>query len=67
MNDREDRVRELAYFLWLEEGCPEGEAERHWRDAELIVESNSVRKTVEGEPPGDTESELPPTPSRAAR
>ena len=30
VTDRNDRVREIAYFLWLEEGCPEGEAERHW-------------------------------------
>jgi hypothetical protein len=27
MTDREDRIRELAYFLWLEEGCPEDAAE----------------------------------------
>jgi hypothetical protein len=66
MNDREDRVRELAYFLWLEEGCPDGEAERHWRDAEAIIESDSVRKSVEGEPPGDTERDAPAAPRRAA-
>ena len=24
--DRNDRIREIAYFLWLDEGCPEGEA-----------------------------------------
>jgi Protein of unknown function (DUF2934)/Anti-sigma factor NepR len=26
----EQRVRERAYFLWLEEGCPEGRALEHW-------------------------------------
>ena len=26
----EDRVRVLAYQLWLEEGRPEGRAEHHW-------------------------------------
>ena len=39
MTDRNDRIRELAYFLWLEEGCPEGAAERHWLAAEALVES----------------------------
>ena len=38
MTDRSDRVRELAYFLWLEEGRPEGEAERHWLAAEALIE-----------------------------
>jgi hypothetical protein len=30
MTDRDERIRELASFLWLEDGRPEGEAERHW-------------------------------------
>ena len=31
--DRDDRIREVAYFLWLDEGCPEGRADRHWATA----------------------------------
>ncbi len=34
MTDRDERIRELAYFLWLEEGCPEDAAERHGLAAE---------------------------------
>ena len=37
MTDRDDQIREIAYFLWLEAGCPEGQAERHWRDAEALL------------------------------
>ncbi len=37
MADRDTRVRESAYFLWLEEGSPEGRAERHWLEAEGMV------------------------------
>ncbi len=40
MTDRGDQIREIAYFLWLEAGCPEGQAERHWRDAEVLLESD---------------------------
>lgn len=29
-DDREERIRDAAYFLGLEEGCPEGQADRHW-------------------------------------
>jgi DUF2934 family protein len=54
MPDRNARIRELAYFLWLEEGCPEGQEERHWLAAEALLESDPLeRKRIEGEPPGE--------------
>lgn len=40
MNDntsKEKRVRELAYFTWLEEGRPEGRDKEHWLQAERTV------------------------------
>ena len=52
--DRTDRIREIAYFLWLDEGRPEGEEERHWTTAEAVLESEpEQRKRIEGEPPGE--------------
>jgi hypothetical protein len=24
------QIREIAYFMWLQEGCPEGRADEHW-------------------------------------
>jgi two-component system, LuxR family, response regulator FixJ len=36
--EREERIRKTAYFIWLEEGCPEGQADRHWQEAQKIVE-----------------------------
>ena len=60
MTERNDRISEIAYFLWLEEGCPEGEAERHWLTAETIVESEPLeRKRLEGEPPGEPVGDAP--------
>jgi hypothetical protein len=53
-SDRDERIREIAYFLWLDEGCPEGGAERHWSAAEALLESEPLeRKRIEGEPPGE--------------
>jgi hypothetical protein len=50
MTYRDQRIRDIAYFLWLEEGCPEGEAERHWQTAEALVESEPREGEVnEGE------------------
>lgn len=57
MTDRNDRIREVAYFLWLEDGCPEGQAERHWSTAEALLASDEFeRKQIEGEPPGDSQT-----------
>jgi hypothetical protein len=42
LTDRNDRIRELAYFLWLEEGCPEGAAERHWLAAQTLFDSDPL-------------------------
>jgi hypothetical protein len=69
VNDRDQRVREIAYFLWMEEGFPEGEAERHWHAAEALYDSEDAeRKSVEGEPleasEGLTGSGVSATPGR---
>ena len=46
MINRDERVREIAYFLWLDGGSPEGEAERHWLAAEGLVEPEAVEGSV---------------------
>jgi Protein of unknown function (DUF2934) len=41
MEDREHRIRERAYLIWVQEGCPDSEAERHWvSDEEAINEED---------------------------
>ena len=35
-HDREQRIRERAYYLWLAAGRPHGAALLHWRQAEAI-------------------------------
>ena len=59
MTDRDERVREIAYFLWLDAGSPEGEEERHWLAAEGLVEP----EPVEGERIGGGASDGPKKPS----
>ena len=48
MTDRNDRVRESAYFLWLEEGRPEDAAERHWLAAEGLLEDEPLESESTG-------------------
>jgi hypothetical protein len=36
-DDRDARIRAVAYRIWLEEGCPDGRAEAHWEMARDLV------------------------------
>jgi hypothetical protein len=47
MDDFNERVRQRAYRLWVEEGCPEGRSDLHWSKArELVaIEENQKRTT----------------------
>ncbi|MFD2181270.1 DUF2934 domain-containing protein [Rhodoplanes azumiensis] len=37
MDDHEQRVRERAFRIWQEQGCPHGQAEVHWEMARKLV------------------------------
>jgi hypothetical protein len=48
----EQRIRERAYFLWQQEGCPDGHAHQHWEQASEIEgtrEEDDKRVDIEGE------------------
>jgi Protein of unknown function (DUF2934) len=40
MDRLEERIREQAYHIWKEEGCPEGRAEAHWEEARRVLSPN---------------------------
>lgn len=35
----EQQIREYAYQIWLTEGCPQGQAQRHWEMARQLAEA----------------------------
>jgi hypothetical protein len=39
---RETRIRNLAYMLWMEDGCPEGRAQEHWLEAEDMLRAEEA-------------------------
>jgi hypothetical protein len=62
MTDRDERVRETAYFLWLDAGSPDGEAERHWLAAEgLVVPEPVEEERVKGGASNGPKSRVPST------
>lgn len=40
--DFEDRIRERAYFLWRDDGCPTGRDIHDWTRAEELVRADLV-------------------------
>jgi hypothetical protein len=49
--DREAEIRQIAYYLWLDEGCPHGRHLDHWYKAESIWrEQQTVKQLAESRP-----------------
>ena len=42
MSDKEQRIRVRAYDIWERDGCRDGRAEDHWREAESEIERESA-------------------------
>jgi hypothetical protein len=54
MDDFDDRVKQRAYRLWVEEGCPEGRSEVHWDKArELVAVEENQRLATQPAPRGE--------------
>jgi hypothetical protein len=52
IDDYEARVRQRAYKIWLEEGCPDGRAAIHWEMArELVANEDNFAATLIPAPP----------------
>jgi hypothetical protein len=67
MTDLEQRIRERAYSIWLEEGSPEGRADVHWDLATELVAIEILRKAppwcptlMQSARPGSQSSRCPP-------
>ena len=47
----QDRIRLRAYEIWMAAGMNEGDADRHWLDAEQAVRESMVSTSLTGSPP----------------
>jgi hypothetical protein len=48
-DEREQQIRERAYAVWEEEGCPDGRDREHWlqAEAEIVAEDPAVSGPAE--------------------
>ena len=49
MNNREERIKEIAYRLWEQEGRPDGHSDRLCRAAEAQYEADIAKERYEEE------------------
>jgi hypothetical protein len=47
--DRDKRIRDRAYQIWQEEGCPDGKATEHWEQARRMIEKEESWAAQPGE------------------
>lgn len=64
MIDNQQHIQELAYYLWLSEGKPEGQSAKHWQVATSMAEKENSkphqkRSVDPSEKNGSTEPEQP--------
>ena len=62
--DREDRIRERAYEIWISDGRPEGREKEHWEQAASEVGNTgqeAEQDAAEGEASTSPGSEVNPS------
>jgi len=60
-DNREQLIRTKAFYIWLDEGCPEGRADAHWQMATELVATEGGRFDLAPQPSTN------PTAPRAAQ
>jgi hypothetical protein len=53
-DDLEQRIRERAHRMWLDEGRPEGKAETHWELARLAIALEDAKPQMQKAVTGQT-------------
>lgn len=74
-DDLEQRIRERAYEIWENEGCPEGRGDEHWRlacaeyeeaRAEAAAENKDAAVSTNENKVADATTKAPPLSKSAA-
>lgn len=60
--DRAQAIRELAFRLWEERGCPQGAPDEDWYQAELMIDREPAPDQENEEPLDSARREIQQTP-----
>ena len=67
MDTFDERVRQRAYRLWVEEGCPEGRSDIHWEKARELVGIEEMQKSTTRPAAAEAPRREPAAPIEARR
>ncbi|HTF95006.1 MAG TPA: DUF2934 domain-containing protein [Cellvibrio sp.] len=61
MNTQQQEIQEVAYYLWISEGKPDGQSAKHWDIAQRsVAEKHKPKRSIDpSEAKGTTEPEQP--------
>lgn len=62
--ERQRRISEIAHRIWESEGCPSGQALRHWHMAEKLVLAEEQQAEFRNQ---RNEEKPPPSPKTKAK
>jgi hypothetical protein len=68
-DNREQLIRTKAFYIWLDEGCPEGRADAHWQMATELAAAEGGRADLaaqSGNNPTTPRAAQTRTPSKGA-
>ena len=63
----EQRIRELAYHLWIKEGRPEGHHDEHWKEAARRIAGESGEEGLVPEAGGLSSKAVRPAKTKSPR
>lgn len=64
MYGNQQHIQELAYYLWISEGKPDGQSERHWQIANNMAREEFKAQQRSTDPAEATGSTEPPQPDQ---
>lgn len=63
--EREDEIRQIAYYIWQQDGCCEGHDIEYWCKAEVIwLEKQKAAATKQPQPDAEKKSKETPLPEK---
>ena len=60
MMNQQQHVQELAYYLWLSEGKPDGQDERHWQMASKLAAEEAANVPKRSKDPSEAKGTTEP-------
>jgi hypothetical protein len=67
MIDSDQLIRERAYHLWMQDGCPEGQADFHWHVAREQVLASLRQPTAKARTKRAAAPQRAPRPRQTAK